>query len=670
MNAIGAASMAKKRLTCVLVVVIILLLNTSSFPQAGEMEIVRKKDRQHVESFMQILSISPDPHLAQAPNAVVNGTAGEFSTSFHSSTNETDPSYIELNWTHVHNTPLEFRLNTGISSCADFVYFTQEFDWFYNELPLDAEIRFNCSVILTGDFETEIYGDWMFNIHAWLIDSSGNWIRIYESYAPYSNIFWERSSELDDLEIAEAWGGMISNSTHPQEDPEKTLTLAIGLSPNLLFESFQSSEPWKFYDGSVFVRVSDLDIYVRMDLPPNPLTHIEPLFNSSWGMQISEIYPFAGGDAEDWSYDVATDENGAVYVVGRTSTGYEYFQATRNRFDSEILLKYDSELNFLWSRKTVNKSKGYEVEVYRGYVYTAGSIRKEGTSTALWNYDAYVTKWGPGGNRLWSAQWGGILDQEVVGVAVDEDLSVYVLVGDTNWRDPRYPDHFQSALLKYNYAGRLLWNKTLDLAAYPPIGNLFFTDDRLVLDYDGFFSVTDLEGNEQWNMTHHGALTVDSGYIYVTRPAGQGLSIEKWSMDGVSIWNTSFSRQFVNGDYDNLLGINLDLTPDGSIFLLTQEYFFKGFTLTKINNDGTLNWTKSVGTSDWKFYVVPTMTVSSWGIAYFTMTLGEDFQTYAIPIGSYTFPKPSLILPIQLLLGGGAVIALIVLVWIYRKRRV
>jgi len=667
MCTIGVASVAKKRLTCLLVTMTILLLTISSLPLTGQLDQVEKEDRQFVESYRRILSMSPDPHLDQAPKVVVNGTSGEFSSSFHSPINDTDPSYIELNWTHVHDTPLEFRADTIISPCADFVYFTQEFDWPYNELPFDAEIRFNYSVVLTGDFETEDYGNWMFNIHAWLIDSSGNWRRIYESNAPYVDFFWEFGAEINILDIVHAWSGMISNSTHPQEDPEDTLTLAIGLSPSLNFENFQSSEPWTFYDGSVYVRVSDLDIYVGMVLPPDPSTHIEPLFNASWGMQIEEVYPLSEGDAQDYTYDIEAGEDGAVYVVGRTSTGYEYYSATRNIFYSEVLLKYDSELNLLWKRKNVNRSRGYEVEVYKGNVYTAGSIRTEKSDTARSNYDSYVTKWGPGGNRIWSAQWGDFLTQEAVGVAVDNDLSVYVLVGDVNWADPRYPDHFQSALLKYNSVGGLMWNKTLERVAYPPMGDIYFTDDRLVLDYGGFFSVRDLEGNEQWNMTYHGAVKVESGNIYITRYGGHVLPIEKWSIDGVSIWNTTYSRQFVNGDYDTVQGVQVDLAKDGSIFVLSQVQFFQGFILTKVNSDGTLNWTKSIGDSDWPYYVVPAMSVSSWGMSYFTLSIEEDFHTYALPIDSYTLPKPGLALPIPIIIGGG-VVALVVLVWVYRKR--
>ncbi len=665
------ASIKKSLLNSAIVIVTILLLTTSSILVVGQTDPVRRGEEQFVESFIDYLSLNPDPHLNQAPNVVINGTSGEFNSSFHSSINATDPSYIELNWTHVHDTPLQFRTDEGISACADFVYFTQEIEWPYNEMPLDAELRFNISVSRNGDFETEDYGSWMYNVLAWLIDSSGNWTRIYDGNMPYADSFWERSSVLDNVEIEAAWRGMISNSTHPQEDPEDKLTLAMGLSPNSRFQSFQSSEPWRIYDGSVYARVSDVDIYVKMDLPPDPSTHMEPIFNNTWGMKINEIFPMAEGGAEDFVYDIATSGDGSVYVVGRTSTGYEYYSDTNNRYTSEILLKYDSELNLLWSRRNVDKSRGYDVEVHRGFVYTAGGIHNDGTDTERGNYDSYVTKWGPDGNRIWSAQWGNLHTQEAVGVAVGDDSSVYVFVCEFNWHDPRYMDVDWTVLLKYDAGGRLLWNKTLDPILYPPYGDIFVTHDRVILDYSGgFLSVRDLEGDEQWNMTIYGTMTCDSNHIYVTRWA-PGIQIEKWSLDAVSIWNTTFSKQFVNGANEMIWGRELDLAPDGSIFLLTQEYYRQGYSLNMFNSDGSQNWTKSIGNQDWPYPggYLPVMTISSWGIAYFTMSIEYDFHTFAFRLGEYSLPKPGPSLPVLLVLGSGGVVAAMgVLVWTYRKR--
>jgi len=664
----------KKWLNLVLVSVVLLLLIGSSFPLVDEPESVGVEEKQYLESIMDFLSMSPDPHLDQAPNVVINGTSGEFDSSFHSSVNETDPSYIELNWTHVQDTPLQFRPDEGISECADFVYFTQEVDWPYNELPLHAELRFNLSAVFTGDFGTDDDGRLMFNVRTWLIDSSGNWILVYQTNPPYGDFFWQRGAELDYSEIVGAWRGMISNSTHPQEDPEDTLTLAIGLSPNSNFQSFESSEPWRYYDGSVYVRVSDVDLYVRMELPPDPSTHLAHLFNNSWGMAINEVFPFHGGEADDICYDVEAGEDGAVYVVGRTYTGYEYYISTRNRFSSGVLLKYDSELNLLWKQKNVNNSRHYALDVHRGNIYTAGCIRVE-TTEPQYNWDSYVTKWGPGGNRIWSRQWGGSNEQEGVAVAAGADSSVYVLVSDFNRHDPTHSYYQQSALLKYNSAGNLVWNKTLDRALYTPHGDIFVTGNKVILsDGGGFFSVRDVDGNEQWNMTYSGDMAVDTDHIYVSRLEDiqtTVLHIEKWTLNGTNIWNTSYSYQFVNGVFDNIPCAELGVDPDGSVYALTQGYFLHGFMLTKVNNDGSLNWTKTIGTSDWPLGGgwMPTMTVSSWGIAYFAMSIDDDFHTFAHQIGEYTLPKPPLTLPVPLILGvGGAVAVVAAIVWLRRRK--
>ena len=90
-----------------------------------------------------------------------------------------------------------------------------------------------------------------------------------------------------------------------------------------------------------------------------------------------------------------------------------------------------------------------------------------------------------------------------------------------------------------------------------------------------------------------------------------------------------------------------------------------------LNSDGTLNWTKPIGNLDWPYPggCLPAMTVSSWGIAYFTMPIDYDFHTFAFQLGEYTLPKPGPSLPVLLVLGSGGVVAAMgVLVWTYRRR--
>jgi hypothetical protein len=54
-----------------------------------------------------------------------------------------------------------------------------------------------------------------------------------------------------------------------QEDPIDNATLAIGLAPTYLFDNYQNTSPWTFYDGSVSLRVSYAEVNITMNQSQN-----------------------------------------------------------------------------------------------------------------------------------------------------------------------------------------------------------------------------------------------------------------------------------------------------------------------------------------------------------------------------------------------------------------
>jgi hypothetical protein len=403
--------------------------------------------------------------------------------------------------------------------------------------------------------------------------------------------------------------------------------------------------------------------------------YLNLLFKTTWGGMVNETFPNTDVETDDFCHDIETGENGAVYVIGSTRTPRGSIFESGNFFEFEIVLKYDSSLNLMWKRRNYNNTRGYAVAEHNGYVYTAGSIYSEGALFISDTFhDAHITKWGPGGNRLWSKKWGDMFEQYAIAVDVSEDSSVYVLVSDQNWRLIHLPDYYRSAVLKYNSAGRLLWNKTLDIWTFPEFGaDIFVAESALVIDYSNFLSVLDLDGNELWNMTYTGDAVVDSNHVYVTRAQGSGIQIEKWNLDGANIWNSSFEQRTANGDLDNIYGIQLNMGSDESVFLHTGGYVSGFHYFTKWNSDGTFNWTSLVGTTEWPepYHRMPVTSVSSWGISYFAMSLPDlDFHVYAYQIGEYSLPIPSAGLSLMFILGGAfGAVALVVITWVYRKRR-
>ncbi|MHA1613899.1 MAG: hypothetical protein ACTSYJ_03580 [Candidatus Thorarchaeota archaeon] len=218
----------------------------------------------------------PDSNFINEAEIVVNGTSDEFLSSYHQADNESDFNYMELTWEHEANTPLDFKNETdeNLPDCNDFIYFYQEFEWTHNERPSDANFTFSYVGILTGDF-AESPGNLMFRVYVWLIDSSGNWIRIYESReATYPDVYQNKRVSLNYFDITEVWDGMVSLNGTPQEDPEDSVQIAVGLAPTWRFENYQETEPWTFYDGSVSIRVRNMELLVYGDFveDPNPST--------------------------------------------------------------------------------------------------------------------------------------------------------------------------------------------------------------------------------------------------------------------------------------------------------------------------------------------------------------------------------------------------------------
>ncbi|MHA1768835.1 MAG: ABC transporter permease [Candidatus Thorarchaeota archaeon] len=204
----------------------------------------------------------PDPLLLEAPIIGVNGTSGEFS-GVHVPVSETsNTSYVNLTWTHTPGVQLDYVGNDPLDPMPDYndmVYFEQDFDWPFNSVPEDVNMSITYGTTVTGDFaNTSIGGHLMFRIYVWAVDSSNDWIMLYESReATYTPVQLEKRISLNFLSIREIYGGMVEvNGT--QEDPTDTVRVIIGLAPTYRFESYAGQTPWQTFNGSVTFTVTRL----------------------------------------------------------------------------------------------------------------------------------------------------------------------------------------------------------------------------------------------------------------------------------------------------------------------------------------------------------------------------------------------------------------------------
>ncbi|TFG32146.1 hypothetical protein EU528_04380 [Candidatus Thorarchaeota archaeon] len=583
-----------------------------------------------------------DPDFDEEPNAVINGTSSEFSFEYFPNSSEVKNSYAELNWDHNPGTQLDFRGHSILHPTPDyndFVYMYQEFSWSYEQLPLYVDILLNTSTWLTGDFEAGIQeaNFLMFSTYIWIIDSSGNWTKAYETRGDvYSNLYQEQRIPLNYIAIKEIFEGMVEEEG-VQQDPTDSAKLAIGLAPTYRFDYFNSTHPWSFYNGSVSVRVNFADIYVYLDVRSDPASHLSPQINQSYTSKIGDVLPLhqnASDNVDDICNGIIISSDGSVYI-----TGYTLSPANGPRITHQFLLKYNASLGLLWMELNENDTVVKSMDEYEGDIYTTGYIRN-GTDRNL-----ILTKWSPFGEILWQVEWGEESQQVGTAVGVQNNGSIYVICCDYDYNSVT---PVKTSLLKYDTEGNFMWNRTLSYpwSRYTSSGELLVFEDRILCrDHYGesqmcYFNGTDTDEGILHQIESDG----EGGYYGAYRSTIQmpGYPTEfvlfhKDSSDKLD-WSTSYSEIWPNGWYYSFLPVELIKTPDDRTHLLVQcTNFDRAYSLRSYDLEGNLIETHTIGDAIWNHHSTPLFAeVGNSGDIYiaFSCLIGESIdiaiQVYSV----------------------------------------
>ena len=159
----------------------------------------------------------------------------------------------------------------------------------------------------------------------------------------------------------------------------------------------------------------------------------------------------------DYSYGVATDSQGNVFISGAT-TGV-LAASNRGKIDAWVA-KYSPNGSFLWTRQLGTSSDDYSYGVAtdsRGNVFISGETRGALAGSSNGQPDAWVAKYGPNGLLLWIQQLGTSSGDTSYGAATDSQGNVFIsgetrgaLAGSSNGQ----PDAW---VAKYSPNGKLLW---------------------------------------------------------------------------------------------------------------------------------------------------------------------------------------------------------------------
>ena len=603
---------------------------------------------------IEILQVISDPKLETEPTAYIRGSTGEFQHDYFNDT-------MELVWDHDESTSIGFvsEEDVRMPGWSDYVYFVQSFDWPYDQMPNDAELRFNYSVSTTGGF-TNTSTHNMFGVYAWLIDSSSNWWTIYRSSSPYYSIIQEYREDLHYFDIAEGWRGMIEDESGVQEDPSDVLTLGIGLAPTpeLNLSIVET--------GSIVVEVTDVEFHVILEIEPEPGTFLSPLYNATYGSKIGDTFPFVEGallDGQDTLYAMTTDAFGNVYVTGQSSTGYELYSDQGLYGNNQFLIKYSPSLRRVMFVRNQNLTNGRAITIHDGHIYTSGFIRKYDPI----HYNLILTKWTMKGVKIWQKEWGGSYDQVGVAIGVHDDGSIYVMASDYNLRGPEGEDYYNSSLMKYDPSGELLWNRPVRFCTtYDYPGELYITDTRIYYFTPGVVMCMDLEGELLWDEFSQAAVWDTNGNTYTAEVGGGGIEIACLDADGNQTWTEHYSIEYPNGWVEFLTPCDISLSPHDDIVLLIQSNFVDyGYHVLKFNLNGTLIREWSVGNEAWpysggsiKIEVAPT------GLLYVAFTaMSWDAWVQGYVIGPYTQTE------IIAFFGIGAFFGVIVIIMLFIEKK-
>ena len=191
---------------------------------------------------------------------------------------------------------------------------------------------------------------------------------------------------------------------------------------------------------------------------------------------------YYGNTGSEEAYSAATDAGGNVYLSGLTSSaagiasgGFSNVYAG-GAVDA-FLVKFDASGNRLWGTYyggTANDIGTSVITDITGNIYLAGltgsaaSIASGGFQNSYGGgtWDAFLVKFNPAGNRIWSSYYGGTADEEIYwdGLASDIDENVY-LAGRT------YSANTGSVIASGGFQNNLAGTQNMFLVKFDAEGN-------------------------------------------------------------------------------------------------------------------------------------------------------------------------------------------------------
>lgn len=312
------------------------------------------------------------------------------------------------------------------------------------------------------------------------------------------------------------------------------------------------------------------------------LIKFDPYGNRIWST-------YYGSNGDDRSICMTTDDSGYVYIAGSTtsSTGIAYngFQNTYGGGASDgFLAKFDSTGNRVWA--TYIGGTGGEEEVRTvevddsGYVYLGG---KTGSDTGFTTpgsfqpifgsgqFDAFLARYGPTGNREWCTYFGGSFGESVNDIAIDDSTNIYIALETAsgglgfNGFQNQLINYTDAMAVKFNTNGGAIW------ATYYG-GNANDYATTIATDDSGYVYLAGTTGS-QTMVAYNGFQNVHGGTLGTS-----DAFLVKFSPTCNRIWGTYY------GDYTSDAIHAMDIDSAGNVYVLGNTYNDTGIAYQGFRN--------------------------------------------------------------------------------------